>query len=86
MTEPICQKLDEELSSMLIFDTSGIEAYVTENNPKYLNSKIRGLKAYAKATNCDDSFDPHKAAYAMMLSHTATNDEIKQMYINGHFT
>ena len=33
-TEPICQDIDENLSSMLLFDTSGIEAYVTENNPK----------------------------------------------------
>ena len=33
------------LASMLTFDTSGIELYVTENNPKTLNSLIRRLKA-----------------------------------------
>lgn len=36
---------------MLLFDTSGIEAYVTENNPKYANRIIKQLKAYAKANN-----------------------------------
>ena len=46
-TEPICQDIDKNLSSMLLFDTSGIEAYVTENNPKYANRIIRQLKVYA---------------------------------------
>lgn len=31
---------------MTIFDSSGIEAFVTENNPKYANRIIRQLKAY----------------------------------------
>ena len=47
VTEPICQDIDENLSSMLLFDTSGIEAYVTENNPKYANRIIKQLKASA---------------------------------------
>ena len=34
---------------MTIFDSSGIEAFVTENNPKYANRIIKQLKAYAKA-------------------------------------
>uniref|UniRef100_UPI0025A687D8 transposase n=1 Tax=Enterocloster clostridioformis TaxID=1531 RepID=UPI0025A687D8 len=37
LTEPICQKINKEKASMLLFDTSGIEAWVTENNPKYAN-------------------------------------------------
>ena len=49
VTEPICQDIDNNLASMLLFDTSGIEAYVTENNPKYANRIIKQLKAYAKA-------------------------------------
>ena len=49
VTEPICQDIDKNLSSMLLFDTSGIEAYVTENNPKYANRIIKQLKAYAKS-------------------------------------
>jgi hypothetical protein len=43
VTEPICQQLDKNLASMLAFDTSGIEAYVTENNPKYANTIISQL-------------------------------------------
>lgn len=30
ITEPICRNIDSNLASMLLFDTSGIEAYVTE--------------------------------------------------------
>ena len=70
---------------MTIFDSSGIEAFVAENNPKYANRIIRQLKAYAKNNGFDKSYDPYKAAYGSMPSHAATNTEIKQLYINGHF-
>lgn len=85
LTEPICQKIDAEKAAMLLFDTSGIEAWVTENNPKYANSIIKQLKAFKKAKKPDDSYDPYKAAYASMPSHAAANPAIQQMYINGHF-
>jgi len=85
LTEPICQGIDVEKASMLLFDTSGIEARVTENNPKYANRIIKQLKAFKKAKNLDDSFDPYKAAYASMPTHAAANPAIQQMYINGHF-
>ena len=84
LTKPICQKLDPHLASMTIFDTSGIEAWVTENNPKYANRIIKQLKAFAKAHNFDENFDPYKAAYGSMPTHAA-NPAIQQMYINGHF-
>ena len=70
---------------MTIFDTSGIEAWVTENNPKYANKIIKQLKAYAKANNFDSNYDPYKAAYGSMPSHSAANDQIKQLYVDGHF-
>lgn len=70
---------------MTIFDSSGIEAFVTENNPKYANRIIKQLKAYAKANNFDKNYDPYKAAYGSMPSHACANPEIKQLYINGHF-
>ena len=60
-------------------------AYVTENNPKYANRIIKQLKAYAKANSFDDSYDPYKAAYASMPTSAASNHEVKQQYINGHF-
>ena len=85
LTEPICQKIDNQKASMLLFDTSGIEAWVTENNPKYANRIIKQLKAFKKAKGLDDSYDPYKAAYGSMPSHAASNSAIQQMYVNGHF-
>ena len=85
LTEPICQAIDSAKADMTIFDSSGIEAFVTENNPKYANRIIKQLKAYAKANNFDKNYDPYKAAYSSMPTHASANPEIKQLYINGHF-
>ena len=85
ITEPICQAIDSAKADITIFDTSGIEAWVRENNPKYSDRIVRQLKAYAKAMNLDKSYDPHKAAYSLMPSSAEANPEIKQIYINGHF-
>lgn len=85
VTEPICQAIDSGKADMTIFDSSGIEAFVTENNPKYANRIIKQLKAYAKLKGFDESYDPYKAAYGSMPSHASANAEIKQLYINGHF-
>lgn len=85
LTEPICQKIDKEKASMVLFDPSGIEAWLTENNPKHANRIIKQIKAYKKSKRLDDSYDPYKAAYAFMPSHAAVNPAIRQMYINGHF-
>ena len=85
LTEPICQAIDSFKADMTIFDSSGIEAFVKENNPKYANRIIRQLKAYAKAMNFDKNYDPYKAAYGSMPPHASANPEIRQLYINGHF-
>ncbi len=45
LTEPICQAIDSAKADMTIFDSSGIETFVTENNPKYANQIIKQLKA-----------------------------------------
>ena len=81
-TEPICQQTDSSLALLLTFDTSGIEPYVTENNPKTLNALIRKLKAYYKN---NQDVDPYKMAYGLMPSHAASCPGAKQQYINGHF-
>lgn len=81
-TEPICQMIDSNLAKMLTFDTSGIELYVAENNPKTLNALIRKLKSYYKD---NPEVDPYKMAYGLMPSQAASCPEAKQMYINGHF-
>lgn len=85
VTEPICQTIDSTKADMIIFNSSGIEAFVTENNPKYTNRIIRQLKAYAKTHDFDKSYDPYKAAYGSIPSHASANPQIKQLYINGHF-
>lgn len=81
-TEPICQAIDASLAQMLAFDTSGIELYVAENNPKMLNAFIRRLKAFYKD---QPMVDPHKMAYGLMPAQAASCPEAKQQYINGHF-
>ena len=85
ITEPILQEIDAEKASMAVFDTTGLEAYVTENNPKYANQKIRQLKAWSKTMGFDKSYDPYKAAYGSMPTHASADPEIKQQYLNGHF-
>lgn len=85
LTEPICQEIDPDLASMTIYDSTGIEAFVKENNPKFLNTIIRRMTKYAKAKGSDSGFDPHKAAYANMPSCAEAESQIKQLYINGHF-
>lgn len=51
LTEPICQRIDKEKAAMLLFNTSGLEAYVTENNPKYANCIIKQLKFFKEAND-----------------------------------
>lgn len=81
-TEPLCQAIDASLAQMLTFDTSGIELYVTENNPKTLNALIKKLKSFYKDK---PDVDPYKIAYGLMPSQAASSSDAKQMYINGHF-
>ena len=81
-TEPICHKIDASLADILTFDTSSIELYVSENNPKTLNSLIRHLKAYYKD---NPDVDPYRMAYGLMPSQAASCPDAKQLYINGHF-
>jgi hypothetical protein len=81
-TEPICQAIDKVLANILTFDTSGIELYVKENNPKELNSLISRLKSFYKS---NPGVDPYKMAYGLMPSQAASCHDAKQQYINGHF-
>lgn len=63
MTEPVCRAMDAELANCLIFDTTGIESYVAENNSKFMTSKLRQAKALAKLT---PGFDPYKGVYTLL--------------------
>ncbi len=73
-TKPICQAIDSSLSQMLTFDTSGIELYVIENNPKTLTSLIRKLKVYYKDNH---KIDPYRMAYSLMPSQAASSPDAK---------
>ncbi|AGK98449.1 transposase [Clostridium pasteurianum] len=83
ITEPICQQLNSTLSKIIIADTTGIEAYVKENNPKFFESLLRVGKSMKK--KIDSNVIPHKYAYSKMPKETYANSEIKLSYINGHF-
>jgi hypothetical protein len=82
LTEPICREMDEALADMLIKDTTGIESYVTENNPKFAMLKERQAKYYAKN---DPFYDASAGSYALMPQAAQSNVEVKYQYINGHF-
>jgi hypothetical protein len=81
-TEPICHSIDSSLADILTFDTSGIELFVTENNPKTLNALIKRLKSFYKNK---PEVDPYKMAYGLMPSQAAASSDAKQMFISGHF-
>ena len=81
-TEPICKQLDPKKSGYLIYDPTGIEAHVKENNPKFLNSKINNAK---KVAAINPKINAHSLAYSSMPDTAEANPFVKQQYINGHF-
>ena len=82
ITEPICREIDAKKADYLIYDPTGIEAYVAENNPKFLNAKLNQAK---KAAKKNPELNPHYLAYSLMPETAAANPSVKQQYINGHF-
>lgn len=82
MTEPICAEMDKALADMLMYDTTEIESYVAENNPKFARVKARQAAAYAKI---NPTFDADIGRTAFMPECAASNPAVKQQYINGHF-
>lgn len=82
MTEPICAEMDKALADMLVYDTTGIESYVAENNPKFVQAKARQAVSYSKI---DPTFDPVVGRTAFMPVCASSNPAVKQQYINGHF-
>jgi hypothetical protein len=82
ITEPICRKMDKVLADMLVFDTTGIESYVAENNPKFLVSKAAQAEWVAKH---DPSYNTGAGEHALLSDAAASNPEVKNQYINGHY-
>ena len=81
-TEPICRELDPKKAGYLIYDPTGIEAYVKENNPKCLNSKLKQAK---KVATQNPEINPYSLAYSQMPETAEANPFVKQQYINGYF-
>lgn len=87
-TEEISKSINPFLSSILITDTTGIEAYVTENNLKFYQSQLKKSKTYSKflaKTNPNSGFDVEKYAQGQMPKFASSNEDAKLTYLNGHF-
>ena len=82
ITEPICRALDPKKADYLTYDTTGIEANVKENNPKFLNSKLTQAKAIAKK---NPEYAPYRGVYSLLPETASANPFVKQQHINGHF-
>ena len=82
MTEPICAEMDKALADMLVYDTTGLESYVAENNPKFMNKMAAQSRSIAKL---DPTFDPSGGATALFPKAANSNPAVKLQYINGHF-
>ena len=79
-TEDISEEINPFLSSILITDTTGFEAYVTENNPKFYQSELRKSKNYSKVfkkNNPDSVFDIKKYAQGQMPKNAFSNPDAK---------
>lgn len=90
ITEPICQELGKNLAEELgvnpaqvyIIDTTGVECFVKENNPKFFNALVKRLQYLNKDKSKDDIY---KMAYNQMPKTAEVDKNIKLQYINGHF-
>ena len=82
ITEPICREIDAKKADYLIYDTTGIEAKVAENNPKFLNTKLNYAKKVAKK---NPQINPYAFVYSLLPETSETNPFVKHQYVNGHF-
>ena len=82
VTEPICREIDAKKADYLIYDTTGIEPPVAENNPKFFNSKLKQAKQSAKV---NPELNPYKLVYGLLPDQSETNPDARQQYINGHY-
>lgn len=82
LTEPICREINEKKADYLIFDTTGIEPHVSENNPKFMTTKLKQAKNFAKDK---PNYNPYKGVYGLLPDAAHANPDARQQYINGHF-
>jgi|LGOV01.1.fsa_nt_gb hypothetical protein len=74
-----------DASKILIADTTGFEAYVTENNPKFFQGVLQTAKNYAKSKYAPENFNPVKYAHGKMPKTAHVNEDISLAFLNGHF-
>ena len=82
ISEPICRELNQKKANYLIFDTTGFEIPVAENNPKFFNSKLKQAKAIHKS---NPDFNPYSGVYSLLPDTADKCDRAKQQFINGHY-
>jgi len=82
LTDPICRKINVKKADYLVYDTTGIELPVAENNPKFFNTKLKAAKKLAKG---NPDYDPYRGVYSLLPDASSTNPDARQQYINGHF-
>ena len=61
ITEPTCREIDTKKADYLIYDTTGFESFVAENNPKFFNSKLKQTKKFSKTNDTN----PYAAVYSI---------------------
>jgi len=71
-----------EAASTLIFDTTGLEPKVRENNPKFFQSLLRKT---SKANPELETNQVYSLVYSSLSKTSAANSNIRLMFINGHF-
>ncbi len=82
LTEPICRKISEKKADYLIYDTTGIELPVSENNPKFMSTKLKEAK---KLVKINSDYNPYQGVYNLLPDCSQSNPDARQQYINGHF-
>ncbi len=82
ITAPICKEIDAKKSEYLIYDTTGFEPYVAENNPKFFNTRLKSAKEISKS---NPDFDAYKGVYSMFPDEAKSAPEAKHQYINGQY-
>ena len=60
ITEPICHEINSKKADYLLYDTTGIEPAVSENNPNFFTSKLKSAKQFAKNST---NLVPYKYVY-----------------------
>ncbi len=77
--------MDPTKTAQVTHDTTSIEGFVQENNPRYLNAIIKKLKYSSRFFDNSEPFNPYKTTYCQMPPHSHVNPEFSQQYINDKF-